>query len=99
MAIQAQEIFGEHVSTLDGPMLPLFVIYPMVLIVLYVIAILTGYGRRYVGEDGTPVKKLNGWTALCWQVKPISSKIELIRNKRRIEVFTYEKNWRRDPDL
>ena len=60
MAIQAQEIFGEHVSTLDGPMLPLFVIYPMVLIVLYVIAILTGYGRRYVGEDGTPVKKLNG---------------------------------------
>lgn len=57
MALQARDSFGAAVPALNGPMLPLFVIYPMIMILFYTIAILTGYGRRYVGKDGTPVRK------------------------------------------
>lgn len=57
MALQAKETFGEMVPALNGAMLPLFVIYPMVMIGVYFVAIITGYGRRYVGPDGKPVKK------------------------------------------
>ena len=57
MAVQAHDTFGAAVPVLEGPMLPVYVIYPMVMIVLYLIAIITGYGRRYLGKDGSPVKK------------------------------------------
>ncbi|EOS36168.1 Na+/H+ antiporter NhaC family protein [Lachnospiraceae bacterium 29-91] len=57
MAVQAHDTFGASVPVLNGAMLPVYVIYPMVMIVLYLIAIITGYGRRYLGEDGSPVKK------------------------------------------